>query len=224
MACDASPKAEPSRGHGPPLVVWPSYRVPPGEAAVAAAPSACRASTSTVRPGEAAVVAAQSQPCKSDSAVTLPPAGVVPMVEAAVGSATMGSPKTATTVRDATLAELTAAKGQGLTRPTIALSQTAETVDEVFLEKPSSSNYQSCRSETYFRLLSAKAEAVVAAVQDSRADATVPAGSMDTFFSSRFTTNRTPSCESFSGCSGWFPWRTGRAKPIGTTPDQMEGA
>ena len=85
----------------------------------------------------------------------------------------------------------------------------AETVEEVVPEKPSSSNYQSCRSETYFRLLSAKAEAVVAAVQDSKADAMVPAGSMDTFFSSRFTTNRTPSCERFSGCSGWFAWRTG---------------
>ena len=148
------------------------------------------------------MVAAQSQPCKSDSGVRLPPAGVVPMVEAAVGSATMGSPKTATTVRDATLAELTAAKGQGLTRPTIALSQTAETVDEVFPEKPSSSNYQSCRSGTSLRLQSAAAEAVVVAVQDSRADATVPAGSMDTFFSFRFTTNRTPSSECFFGRSG----------------------
>ena len=154
-------------------------------------------------------MAEQPPPCKSDNGVTLPSAGMVAVVAAAVGSPVMASPYTGTTVRDVTLAEVTAAKEQGPTRPTIALSQTAETVEEVVPEKPSSSNYQSCRSETYFRLLSAKAEAVVAAVQDSKADAMVPAGSMDTFFSSRFTTNRTPSCERFSGCSGWFAWRTG---------------
>ena len=96
-------------------------------------------------------MAEQPPPCKSDNGVTLPSAGMVAVVAAAVGSPVMGSPYTGTTVRDVTLAEVTAAKEQGPTRPTIALSQTAETVEEVVPEKPSSSNYQSCRSETYLR-------------------------------------------------------------------------
>ena len=93
-------------------------------------------------------MAAQPPTCNSENGDTLPPAGAVAMVVAAAGSPMMESPYTATTATDAVLVEVTAAKEQGSTRPTIALSQMEETADEVVPEKPSSSNCQSCRSET----------------------------------------------------------------------------
>lgn len=148
------------------------------------------------------MVAEQPPPCKSDNGVTLPPAGAVAVVVAEEGSPATGSRYRETTVRDVTMAEATAARGRRQTRLTIALSQTAETVDVVVPEKRSSSNYPSCRWETPWRLPSAEEEEGGVAVPDSRAEATVPAGSMEMFFSCRFTTNRTRPRERFSGCSG----------------------
>ena len=126
---------------------------------------------------------------------------MVAAVVVAAGSPAMGNPYKGSPVGDVTLAEVTAAKVQGSTRLTIALWQTAETVDEGSPEKPSSSNYQSCRSETSLKSPSANAETVVTAVRDSRADATVPAGLTATFYFSLFTKNRTQSYGSIPGCT-----------------------
>jgi hypothetical protein len=54
-------------------------------------------------------------------------------------------------------------------------------------------------------------------------DATVPAGSTATFFSSRSTTKRTSPHERFASGSGRLG-RTRRAKSVRTPPDQVGGA